>query len=163
MSDVGQLFVRFDGESRRMRINGHAWILADAEAKARHFGAQLVVRIECEIYPNCPHYVPDLAGEKLSLYVPREGQGTPPPPEWKSRDYIRDILPAGDPHAEVVKAARWVKGFVSRSHASTSQSPSSRRKPSHSTKRVCIRRRDLLLISRGISSYPASTHRFSRI
>jgi len=36
MSDVGVLFVRCDGKSRRMRINGHAWILADAEAKARH-------------------------------------------------------------------------------------------------------------------------------
>jgi hypothetical protein len=36
--------------------------------------------------------------------VPREGDGTPPPPEWKTRDYIRDILPAGDPHTEVVKA-----------------------------------------------------------
>ena len=87
MSDVGLLFVRFDGMSRRMRINGRASILDDAEAKARHFGAQRVVRIECEIYPNCPRYVPDLAG------VPREGQGTPPVPEWKSRDYIRDILP----------------------------------------------------------------------
>ncbi len=89
-----------------MRINGRASILDDAEAKARHFGAQLVVRIECEIYPNCPRYVPDLAGEKLSLYVPREGQGTPPAPEWKSRDYIRDILPSGDPHAEAVKGER---------------------------------------------------------
>ena len=67
MSDVGLLFVRFDGMSRRMRINGRASILDDAEAKARHFGAQRVVRIECEIYPNCPRYVPDLAG------VPREG------------------------------------------------------------------------------------------
>ena len=46
----------------------------------------------------------DLAREKLSPYVPREGQGTPPVPEWKSRDYIRDILPSGDPHAELVKA-----------------------------------------------------------
>ena len=67
------------------------------------FGAQLVVRIECEIYPNCPRYVPDLAGTSSSPYVPREGQGTPPPPEWKARDYIREILPAGDPHTEILK------------------------------------------------------------
>jgi hypothetical protein len=33
-----------------------------------------------------------------SPYVPREGLGIPPAPEWKSRDYIRDILPADDPH-----------------------------------------------------------------
>jgi len=63
-----------------------------------------VVRIECEIYPNCPRYVPDLANAKFSPYVPREGQGPPPAPEWKSRDYIRDILPSGDPHREIVKA-----------------------------------------------------------
>ena len=62
-----------------MRINGRASMLNDAEAKARYFGAQLMVRIECEIYPNCPRYVP-------APYVPREGQGTPPPLELKSRD-----------------------------------------------------------------------------
>ena len=106
--NVGLLFVRFDGKSRRMRINGRAEILDDAPAIGRHYGAQLVVRIECEIYPNCPRYVPDLAGANpspgnTSPYVPREGEGPPPPPEWKGRDYIRDILPAGDPHAEVVK------------------------------------------------------------
>ena len=101
--NVGLLFVRFDGMSKRMRVNGVASILEDAEARARHFGAQIVVRIECEIYPNCPRYVPDLVGATTSPYVPREGQGAPPPPEWKRRDYIRDILPAGDPHAEVLK------------------------------------------------------------
>jgi hypothetical protein len=47
--------------------------------------------------------VPDLAGATSSPYVPRKGQGTPPAPEWKQRDYIRDILPAGDPHALAVK------------------------------------------------------------
>jgi predicted pyridoxine 5'-phosphate oxidase superfamily flavin-nucleotide-binding protein len=102
--NVGLLFVRFDGKSRRMRINGRAAILEDAEARTRHYGAQIVVRIECEIYPNCPRYVPDLAGVAASPYVPREGQGIPPPPEWKRRDYIRHILPAGDPHAAVLKA-----------------------------------------------------------
>jgi hypothetical protein len=53
---------------------------------ARYFGAQLMVRIEGEIYPNCPRYVLDLAGKDLSPYVPREGQGTSPPPECKRRD-----------------------------------------------------------------------------
>jgi hypothetical protein len=102
--NVGLLFLRFDGKSRRMRINGRAAILEDAAALGRHYGAQLVVRIECEIYPNCPRYVPDLANAKLSSYVPREGQAPPPPPEWKGRDYIRDILPQHDPHAAIVKA-----------------------------------------------------------
>src|SRR5437870_8972804 len=39
------------------------------------------------------------------------------------------------------RSAACVKGFVSTSRASTSQSPSSRRKPLHSTDRVCISRR----------------------
>jgi hypothetical protein len=57
-----------------MRINGRASMLNDAEAKARNFGAQLMVRIECEIYPNCPRYVPDLAGEGLSPYFGAKGR-----------------------------------------------------------------------------------------
>ena len=101
--NVGLLFVRFDGKSRRIRINGKAQVLDDPQARGRHYGAELVVRIECEIYPNCPRYVPDLAGAKASPYVPRPGQGTPPAPEWKYRDYIRDILPKQDAHRDVVK------------------------------------------------------------
>ena len=34
------------------------------------------------------------------MYVPRKGQGIPPAPEWKHRDYIKNILPEGDPHKE---------------------------------------------------------------
>lgn len=99
--NVGLLFVTFDGKSRRIRINGTASIHDDAETLARHYGAKLVVRIECEIYPNCPRYVPDLVEHKPSPHVPREGLGTPPPPEWKTRDYIRNVLPDGDPHSDL--------------------------------------------------------------
>jgi hypothetical protein len=104
--NVGLLFVRLDGKSRRIRVNGRAAILDDAAALGRHFGAKLVVRIECEIYPNCPRYLPDLEGARPSPYVPHEGEGIPPPPEWKHRDYIRDILPADDPHGAMVRADR---------------------------------------------------------
>lgn len=96
--NVGLLFVRFDGKSRRIRINGKASIHDDQETLDRHHGAKLVVRVECEIYPNCPRYIPNLADQEASPYVPRTGQGTPPAPEWKERDYIRDILPKKDPH-----------------------------------------------------------------
>lgn len=99
---VGLLFVRFDGQSRRMRINGRATIHDDAATLAAHYGARLVVRIECEIYPNCPRYVPDLVGQRASPHVPRPGQGTPPAPEWKQRDYLRPLLPADDPHRQVL-------------------------------------------------------------
>ncbi|MCA3181486.1 MAG: pyridoxamine 5'-phosphate oxidase family protein [Burkholderiaceae bacterium] len=96
--NVGLLFVEFDGKSRRIRINGRATILDDPGSLARHFGAKVVVRIECEIYPNCPRYVPDLVTGAPSPHVPRPEAPNPPPPEWKQRDYIRAILPKDDPH-----------------------------------------------------------------
>jgi predicted pyridoxine 5'-phosphate oxidase superfamily flavin-nucleotide-binding protein len=100
--DVGLLFVRFDGVSRRIRINGKATLHDDAQTLARHHGAKLVVRVVCELYPNCPRYVPNLAEGTPSPYPPRPGYD-PPPPEWKSRDYIRDILPRDDPHTHLVR------------------------------------------------------------
>jgi hypothetical protein len=42
----------------------------------------------------CPFYHDD---ERLADYVPRPGH-EPPAPKWKSRDYLRDILPKNDPH-----------------------------------------------------------------
>lgn len=97
--NVGLLFVRFDGTTPRIRINGRASILDAAADLTRHHGAKLVVRVECEIFSNCPRSVHDLQTGKLSAYLPRPGY-EPPPPEWKSRDYIRDILPANDPHTK---------------------------------------------------------------
>lgn len=96
--NVGLLFVRFDGTSRRIRINGRASLCDDAETLARHFGAKFVVRIECEIYPNCPRYMPDLEHGRPSPHPPRAPDVTPPPPEWKTRNYIRETLPKDDPH-----------------------------------------------------------------
>lgn len=96
--NVGLLFVPFDGKSRRTRMNGKAVILDDRDALDRHFGAKVVVRIQCEVYPNCPRYVPNLIDNEGSPHIPRPGKGTPPAPEWKTRDYIQEILPEGDPH-----------------------------------------------------------------
>ena len=94
---VGMLFVKFDGKSLRMRVNGTASIHDGADDLARHHGAKRVVRVVVdEIFPNCPRYVPDLAGDARSIYTPRPGY-TPPPPEWKSRDYIVDKLPKDEP------------------------------------------------------------------
>jgi predicted pyridoxine 5'-phosphate oxidase superfamily flavin-nucleotide-binding protein len=69
--NVGLLFVKFDGKSRRIRVNGHASIHDDAETLSRHYGARLVVRITCEIYPNCPRYFPDLEHHAASPHVQR--------------------------------------------------------------------------------------------
>ena len=96
--NVALLFVNFDGKSRRIRINGQATIHNDNKSLENHFGAKFVVRISCEIYPNCTRYVPNLEKNKLSIYTPRKGKGVPPVPEWKERDYIKNILPKNDPH-----------------------------------------------------------------
>ena len=96
--NVALLFLNFDGKSRRIRINGHATIHHDKKSLEDHFGAKFVVRINCEIYPNCPRYIPNLKKDKSSAYVPRKGKGVPPAPEWKERDYIKNILPKDDPH-----------------------------------------------------------------
>ena len=106
---VGLLFVAFDGKTSRVRINGDAAILDDAASLARHHAAKLVVRVACELYTNCPRAVHDLAGGVLSPYLPREGGDVPPAPQWKSRDYIRDILPGDDPHRDVVPGTAVVR------------------------------------------------------
>ena len=96
--NVGWLLITFDGQSRRIRINGQATIHHDKNTLNNHFGAKFVVRIKCEIFPNCPRYIPNLETKAPSVYVPREGQDFPPAPEWKQRDYIKNILPEDDPH-----------------------------------------------------------------
>jgi uncharacterized protein len=48
------------------------------------------VAAECIFY-NCPRYIPRMEFVEESVYSPRCGY-TPPEPEWKSRDYIRDVL-----------------------------------------------------------------------
>ena len=97
-SNVGLLFVNFDSKSRRIRINGKASIHYDDKTLLRHFGAKFVIRIKCEIYPNCPRYSPGLFKNKNSKDIPTMENKTPLPPEWKQRDYIRDILPEHDIH-----------------------------------------------------------------
>ena len=90
--NVGLLFVRFDASSTRLRISGKA-TLVDDESQFKHLpGAQRLVRVEVDyIYYNCPRSVPKMEFVETSKYMPREGY-TPPRPEWKNRDYIRDVI-----------------------------------------------------------------------
>ncbi len=78
----GLLFMRFDGRALRLRVRGHAVV----EGKR-------VTVTATDIFPNCPRYIPDLATGTPSPYLDPSVA-----PEWKSRDYIRDILPRDDPH-----------------------------------------------------------------
>ena len=72
--NVALLFVNFDGKSRRIRINGQASIHRDRKSLEKHHGAKFIVRIKCEIYPNCPRYVPNLKESKPSPHIPRKGK-----------------------------------------------------------------------------------------
>ena len=65
--NVGLLFVKFDGQTYRVRINGRAEILDDTEPLARHHAAKLVIRAQCELYPNCPRAVHDIPNDRQSV------------------------------------------------------------------------------------------------
>jgi uncharacterized protein len=65
--NVGLLFVRLDGKTFRTRIRGKATIHDSAETLAGHHGAKVVVRVKCEIFPNCPRYVPDLMSASAAV------------------------------------------------------------------------------------------------
>lgn len=89
---VGMLFVKFDGESTRIRLTDKATIVDDPSQFEHLPGAHRLIRVEADyIYYNCPRSVPKMEMVEHSPYLPREGY-TPPAPEWKKRDYIRDIL-----------------------------------------------------------------------
>ena len=93
---VALLFMTFDGGSYRIRINGDASIHCNADSLARHHGAKAVIRVQCcDIYPNCPRYVPDLAAGTHSVYVPRPGN-TPPTPDRKTLPAVVPHLPQSD-------------------------------------------------------------------
>lgn len=89
---VGLLFIDFESP-RRLRVNGDATLLDDADTLGRHFGAQLVVQVRARrIFPNCPRYIHASAGATLSADAPRPGH-TPPPAKWKSMPFAVDVLP----------------------------------------------------------------------
>lgn len=97
---VGLLFIRFDAESYRLRVNGRAELVDGHPRLADYPGAKVMVRLEArEIFPNCPRYIPDLGAGRASPYLP-EAHAPLPKPVWKDRDYIREILPGDDPHRE---------------------------------------------------------------
>jgi len=94
--EVGLLFVSFE-RRRRLRLQGTASVDPDDELAATYPGAQFVVRVRArEVFPNCPRYIHRYELVERSSYVPR-AEREPPVPDWKRRDWARDVLPAGDP------------------------------------------------------------------
>jgi predicted pyridoxine 5'-phosphate oxidase superfamily flavin-nucleotide-binding protein len=94
--EVGLLFISFE-RRRRLRLNGTASVDPADELLASYPGAQLVVRVRArEVFPNCPRYIHRYELVERSRYVPHAGT-EPPVPDWKRRDWARDVLPADDP------------------------------------------------------------------
>jgi uncharacterized protein len=93
--EVGLLFVAFERQ-RRLRLNGTASIDEDDDLMGLYPEAQFVVRVAArEVFPNCPRYIHRYQLVERSHYVPRPQEPTPVP-DWKRRDWARDVLPAGD-------------------------------------------------------------------
>jgi predicted pyridoxine 5'-phosphate oxidase superfamily flavin-nucleotide-binding protein len=93
--EVGLLFISFE-RGRRLRLNGTASVDPDDELVPTWPGAQLIVRVRArEVFPNCPRYIHRYELVERSRYVPA-ADTEPPVPEWKTRDWARDVLPTSD-------------------------------------------------------------------
>ena len=93
---VGLLFVDF-GVQKRLRLNGLASVELDDPLLASFPEAQAIVRVRAtHVFPNCPRYIHRLELVERSRFVPREACETPVP-EWKQRDWAKDVLAEDDP------------------------------------------------------------------
>jgi predicted pyridoxine 5'-phosphate oxidase superfamily flavin-nucleotide-binding protein len=96
---VGLLFISFT-EQKRLRLNGTASVDPDDPLLEQFPRAQFVVRVRAtEVFPNCPRYIHRMELVERSRFVPK-AECEPPVPDWKRRDWARDVLPAGDPAAD---------------------------------------------------------------
>jgi uncharacterized protein len=92
---VGLLFVSFP-RGRRLRLQGTASIELDDPLTASWPGALFAVRVRArEVFPNCPRYIHRYELVERSRFVPRGGGEPPPVPDWKRREWARDVLPGG--------------------------------------------------------------------
>jgi hypothetical protein len=95
-ANVGLLFISFV-ERKRLRLNGVAEHVDDDPLLAEFPEAQFLWRVRArEVFPNCPRYIHRYELVERSRFVPKGGCKTPVP-EWKRREWARDVLAAGDP------------------------------------------------------------------
>lgn len=93
---VGLLFIDFENQ-KRLRVNGVAQIRPADSVDPPYPEAQFVVKVSVrQVFPNCPRYIHKMQRIEPSRFVPRQAVRTPVP-GWKSMDWARDVLPAGDP------------------------------------------------------------------
>jgi hypothetical protein len=91
---VGLLFITMGEKPARIRVNGSARLIREPQRLKEYVGAQLLVEVTAEhIFPNCPRYIPDLAGAQPSKDIPVAGVA-PTEPEWKGMDLFSDVVPA---------------------------------------------------------------------
>jgi predicted pyridoxine 5'-phosphate oxidase superfamily flavin-nucleotide-binding protein len=91
--NVGMLFIAMGERPKRLRVNGRASVSQTDPMLADFEGAQLVVRVKAEhIFPNCPRYIPDMASQTPSVYLPKKGE-PPVEPVWKTFDAFKDVVP----------------------------------------------------------------------
>ena len=93
---VGLLFIDWERQ-KRLRLNGIASVDEDDPLLQEFPRAQLVVRVRAtQVFPNCPRYIHRMELVERSRFVPK-ADCEPPVPEWKRREWARDVLPADDP------------------------------------------------------------------
>ena len=93
---VGMLFIDWEHPSR-LRVHGEAALDFDDPLLALFPEAQFVVRVHVrEVFSNCPRYIHRYTLAERSRFVPRVGVATPVP-DWKTREFVADVLPVGDP------------------------------------------------------------------
>jgi predicted pyridoxine 5'-phosphate oxidase superfamily flavin-nucleotide-binding protein len=97
---VGMLFIDFESP-KRLRVNGRASIQEDDPLLTQFVGAQVIVRVHADaIFPNCPRYIHKMQIIEQSPYAPCAGH-TPPIPKWKMFPEFHEVLPPGDPAAQL--------------------------------------------------------------
>ena len=93
---VGLLFLNFE-ERKRLRLNGTAEHVDDDPLLREYPEAQFLWRVRAtEVFPNCPRYIHHYTLVEHSRFVPKSNCETPVP-DWKRRDWAKDVLSADDP------------------------------------------------------------------
>jgi uncharacterized protein len=96
---AGLLFIDFESP-KRLRLNGVATIDDDDRLLPEYPRAQSIVRVRAtEVFPNCPRYIHRLELVERSRFVPK-ADCEPPVPDWKRREWARDVLAKDDPANE---------------------------------------------------------------
>ncbi|WP_137136458.1 pyridoxamine 5'-phosphate oxidase family protein [Rhizobium sp. FKY42] len=91
----GLLFVRFSEPKTKLRLRGHAHVDLDVAATSAFPGSKAVVRITCDVFPNCSSYMPTMENVptvETSAGDPKVGHHGA---SWRALPHLRPHLPGG--------------------------------------------------------------------